>query len=1368
MAVRKVVPGSLTDAYKLRQGDFAPNLVGNQFTNPNAFFTLGNFNITSNFSGPVSKDFTLGEFSDYYSLENLEITEEELDEQISNNIYVNLNFDKKNVFKYVYFGSLAKLLESEIQEIIVKWPASLSFSVEPYNPRSSRPGNVNTVLDFIYNSALNLSFFKAPIGAINNPYQINFSNNPVDPTSIVNQLPDYVFSNENNQEYVIRGMTGLTNDSNYVYFSIEGNPFPFLSGSTFGKTDYQLKPVKQVRDNFFINLNDIQKLILNRLTVPKYTFVIDVPIKYDNGNIGFSRQSFTWPTSDGYNLDIDSFAYSQYIENLFNVANLYDDNKTDLVYRRLVSDSIVEYDTEGDGTIDTGMRVSKLLRIYGAEFDVVKKYINGISFANVVTYNKNDNTSDNLIKILARTLGFDTLLTTNQGFSLLTNEDEGDDPQFTGYSRELSPNQIDIELWRRLVINAWWLFRSKGTRKVLEFFMSLFKINNCLVSMDEIIYIAKDKLDLLEIRRQFTNLFGPDYYNVNRSTLPFDDYGFPTVLPNTENYYFQNDGFWYNGGNEITTGNNPHYGPYDYGQRYFDKYRCFVDDFQQSVNSIRTETNVNNFFTEYNNGTFTPDSSGQAFPSYGLEVPSFFVNPDDNIDVTSVGIVTFGDENGPSNVRDSGDTYSLRITFQAGESDLCSDCPPEAAFGEDGLIYVTNSNGDNVPHNIEECCDFYWLPSTNQSNDSNGTGNTDSSDKDCPTSFTISTSGPYQVVLDGVGNSLSQQCCYEYSLNTTYKGISWNSEIGCYLGTDEPVTPGDTTTPIGEGTTPVEEGEVIIITPPGEGESTFACQLTSDEIIEGLGGDVTLENSCITFKDAPQTDWSSGPPPSRVKFNISAPNASVTTPVTLNLTLKGPISGIVGTVGAGTVQQDGIYYVLKLLSSTNPSVPTPNQYYAALLNPYQQQTPTITLENPGDYEFAMDIYPYNSSNNFFQVCTNCNQTPLVSPDTRGVEIMRLPEGGVLPPLPTPDKDAYYCWWCPPENSLVVVCNSQEYLNNLSLTDNQILQLANQYGNEPTQDVNQATQFLLNIFDTFFTQDRCIYMINGSVLNNKQCCELRGGFWNESLQICEVPQETETCSPENVTTILDGIVGEPIDLTQPASIDNFLMLDENCCNSLGYYYGNKIVSINNLDNTVDYISFSPAGNTFLINDPNSANGRSGCFNCPRTIKEVSATTSNQTTVLYLKDLDDNYLSQDCCEQYGYNYTFYPNGLTIDEDGKVTTISSLCLRCQPLLLAGNNVVLNIDQTTPSEYCCESEGYFYQPFNDPTNNLTVGCYQCPPFVDGNYLLNNVTINGISYVSITTSNGEELSNNCCIYYQQQSGNPKVTYNPDIGCIIL
>jgi hypothetical protein len=115
MALKRVVPGSLTDAYKKREGDFAPSLVGNQFTDSDAFFTLGNFSITTNFEGSPFKDFTLGDWSDYYSLNNLNITVDELDTMVSNQVFVKLNFNKEDVSRYVYFGSFAKFIESEIR-----------------------------------------------------------------------------------------------------------------------------------------------------------------------------------------------------------------------------------------------------------------------------------------------------------------------------------------------------------------------------------------------------------------------------------------------------------------------------------------------------------------------------------------------------------------------------------------------------------------------------------------------------------------------------------------------------------------------------------------------------------------------------------------------------------------------------------------------------------------------------------------------------------------------------------------------------------------------------------------------------------------------------------------------------------------------------------------------------------------------------------------------------------------------------------------------------------------------------------------------------------------------------------------------------
>ena len=86
-----------------------------------------------------------------------------------------------------------------------------------------------------------------------------------------------------------------------------------------------------------------------------------------------------------------------------------------------------------------------------------------------------ENVPDELIKQLASAMGFDTILTLFNS-DLFVESISNSITNFSGYSRSLTIKEMDTELWRRLVINAWWLFKSKGHRKVIEFLLNLFGI----------------------------------------------------------------------------------------------------------------------------------------------------------------------------------------------------------------------------------------------------------------------------------------------------------------------------------------------------------------------------------------------------------------------------------------------------------------------------------------------------------------------------------------------------------------------------------------------------------------------------------------------------------------------------------------------------------------------------------------------------------------------------------------------------------------------------------------------------------------------------------------------------------------------------
>lgn len=704
MARIKVVPRSLTEAYKKREGDFSPNLVGLQFTDGNSFFTLGNFQITTNLSSRIAKDFILGgEWSDYYNLGNLNVNQYESNKIVSNEIFVRLNFNPNNISRYVYFGSFYEYARVTIEQIIQKWKGGIYL-----NPTLTTNTPVNTVLGFNYNSGNNVAEFSIPKSVISNPFQLVIDNNVdfnnIKPGEIYNlslSYFNYTISN-NIGDFNVIGYTGSTNTNPYLRIQTEGNPFPFLTASTFGQLTYLLKPNDKELDMFFQELNDFELVLLNRLTTPKYTATFDVPVESD-GVFFDSTRSITWPVSDGYNIDINTNDYAIYVETLLEIASNFDANKTDLVSRRFVSESIHEFDTNGGGDPIYGMKVTKLLKIYGREFDEVKKYIDGISFANVVTYDKLDNTSDELIKILAKNLGFDVLLTvTTDNFDLLQQITTTSNTPFSGYSRSLSAKELDIELWRRLIINAWWLYKSKGTRKVFEFFFNLFKIPQCMLTLNEYVYLASDRINTDEVYSELERIYDdPTFSFLDANPLPIDDFGFPLPLTQTNDSYFQNDGFWYNNGTEITTGNNPHIGPYDNGIKYFNQFKCFVPDFNSYLTGITTVTEVKNYFTDYDNGNFG-ENTLPIYPNYGSVMNSVSTNAT----VTESGYVLLGDVEGPTYMVPENKDSSLKIRFNAGNRTTeCEPCNYNLEYGDDGFVYKSGPPKEILSDS--KCCQHY-------------------------------------------------------------------------------------------------------------------------------------------------------------------------------------------------------------------------------------------------------------------------------------------------------------------------------------------------------------------------------------------------------------------------------------------------------------------------------------------------------------------------------------------------------------------------------------------------------------------------------------------------------------------------------------
>lgn len=600
--------------------NFSPDLVGLQLASNGGtpLFTMGTFAVTTNLEPKLSKVFATRTFSNFVTLTDLDLTLQEAESLLRNNAGVILNLDKTNLTNYALFGPLTEAIRVSLENIITNWPAALyinpEYSLAPlYVPQTSK-----TFEDYTYNSLTNTSSFKIYTNVITNRFGINYktSGSLLNTFNSQNSLRDLVTSYlsysvlYNGNEYDILGFTGSTDDYNdYIYLQVKGDVF---SNTPNDFVVYHIKPNSTKENLFYNSLPDLEYYLLNRLTTPKFTSTFNYSIKSDSGELLYVNDSLTWPTTDGYNIDFDTDYYEDYATKLLDISTNFDLSISNLIVRFLVTESITNFDTTATrlDPLDedtSGQKVNKTLTIYGVQFDKINTYINGIRFANVVTYNKLDNTPDIYLKNLSRVLGWELISSVLEN-NLLKNYIQPSQSTYSGQSVGLTAIEADIELWRRIILNTPWLWKSKGTRKSVEFLFKFIGTPLGLIKFNEYIYLAENKVDI----DMFQSVLELNGLSTDISTYPIGSDGYPLPKPDTPEMYFQNKGLWYRqtGGPEsnidITSGNNPHVGPYDGGYQYVNQFRELIPNFSAvTITSSTSSIVTKNIFTNYNLGSFT-------------------------------------------------------------------------------------------------------------------------------------------------------------------------------------------------------------------------------------------------------------------------------------------------------------------------------------------------------------------------------------------------------------------------------------------------------------------------------------------------------------------------------------------------------------------------------------------------------------------------------------------------------------------------------------------------------------------------------------------------------------------------------------------
>lgn len=601
---------------------FSPDLVGFQLVDGGGL-TQGNFEFTTSIVEKVNRTFNTGVFSNPFTLENMDLENMEEAKKIwARNFGVYPNYDVSVVTNFSYYGSLQKRLSASITRIINFFPAALEVDkiFTDYTTAS-------TVTNVSYDSIEDETTFDIDVTRIKNPFDIDYSVNadrnmslrPMETSPYRNLTRMFLryslFVSTGETEYKVQDFEPSTSlSAGTLTVTVQGKPFGSASSSV---ENIILRPNKFYTEEIFQDsFDEVEKFLLNRLVTPKYTALFRVPREDDNGNYYTSVENITWPILGLWNLDISTVGYENYLEKINEISLVMDRYKTNLISRFLVTGAFHDFDT-GDQKMD------KVLQIYGRSFDETKKFIDGLAYINNVNYNPKNDIPSVLLKNLAQTLGFDT------NMSPITEEDfltsvfgTKNQSIYPGQTRDKTPQELDYEYYRKLIINSGYLYKSKGTRAGIEYIMRMIGAPKALVEFNETVYMADGPIDLAEFDKQLTELSGGtkleilpvlnqnSTYKIKgetytaftpqsittfteevRGDYPMDDEGYPSVVSPTDSYYFEMGSGWFeqtpqHRANETIdvvnsnfTGSNPNIQtslePYTYGEKYFEKFRDF-------------------------------------------------------------------------------------------------------------------------------------------------------------------------------------------------------------------------------------------------------------------------------------------------------------------------------------------------------------------------------------------------------------------------------------------------------------------------------------------------------------------------------------------------------------------------------------------------------------------------------------------------------------------------------------------------------------------------------------------------------------------------------------------------------------------------
>lgn len=394
-----------------------------------------------------------------------------------------LNPNYSSILDFAHYGSAVELIHGTVNHVIKNFPAEIYIA----------DNNVKCVVG---------EGFRTLRHVVENPFGIDISSSVVKPQDILNRyrymclsFKDYVIDKGSGDiEKVTQWSPGTSfsdqclKNGDYLFTGATINNIVFdgvyISGKmeivcrTTAAKGWHIRLSDEVLDQCFRNLDDFARTLLNRYTKPKFKAKLYTPTETDRG-VTTHEVAYIWPTlKGGWNLDMESDAYTTYLQGLIDIAGYYDECRTDNIWRSYTHESIKNFDwttprdtyvpeIEGD-LIDTE-RLEAILKVCGRQFDDLKRYLENIRFSYNVSYDKKNNMPDYSLGKFLEMLGWEV-----KNVAPTLPDTKPVLLEYPGMTVRTGGEDVNTEFLRRMILNSRNILSKKGTRAGIEAVYSMF------------------------------------------------------------------------------------------------------------------------------------------------------------------------------------------------------------------------------------------------------------------------------------------------------------------------------------------------------------------------------------------------------------------------------------------------------------------------------------------------------------------------------------------------------------------------------------------------------------------------------------------------------------------------------------------------------------------------------------------------------------------------------------------------------------------------------------------------------------------------------------------------------------------------------